>query len=297
MLRSMTGFGSSSSELDGLQFSVEIRSVNNKYLKTQIRVPDELLSLETELESALGRRVSRGSLSVTVRQEGAASADSVKVDSELVGQLVSLLDESAPSGIDRERLIIDMAGLLDVPGVLVQEPVSALIERARPVLIRLLEEACDAMILMREREGLILRDDLLGFRTSILERLARVEERAPAVIELYQERLRQRMQQLLEEVGGSVADEDLLKEVGIYAERTDISEEIVRLSGHLDQFEELVTNESGEPVGRTLDFLSQEMLREANTIASKSADSEISRNIVEIKGLIDRIKEQAANVE
>ena len=296
MLRSMTGFGSSSSVLDGLQFSVEIRSVNNKYLKAQIRVPDELLSLEAELESALGRRVARGSLAVTVRQEGAASADSVKVDSDLVNQLVSLLESSVPEGL-AERCTIDLAGLLEVPGVLIQEPVSALIERARPVLLELLGEACDAMIAMREREGLILRDDLLGFRESILERLTRVEARAPMVIEQYQQRLRQRMEQLLEDVGGSVAQEDLLKEVGIYAERTDISEEIVRLSGHLDQFKELISNESGDPVGRTLDFLSQEMLREANTIASKSADGEISRNIVEIKGLIDRIKEQSANVE
>ncbi|MEE2681533.1 MAG: YicC/YloC family endoribonuclease [Planctomycetota bacterium] len=296
MLRSMTGFGSASSELDGLQFSLEIRSVNNKYLKAQIRVPDELLSLETELESALGRRVSRGSLSVTIRQEGAASADSVKVDSELVNRLVVQLDSAVPEGMT-ERCTVDLAGLLDVPGVLVQEPVSALIERARPVLLQLLSEACDGMISMREREGAILKDDLLGFRQGILERLARVEDRAPVVIDQYQQRLRQRMEQLLEDVGGSVAQEDLLKEVGIYAERTDISEEIVRLAGHLDQFNELISNDSGDPVGRTLDFLSQEMLREANTIASKSADSEISRNIVEIKGLIDRIKEQAANVE
>ena len=93
------------------------------------------------------------------------------------------------------------------------------------------------------------------------------------------------------------ADEDLLREVAVYAERTDITEEITRLAGHMDQFERLVTNQNGEPVGRTLDFLSQEMLREANTIASKSADAQISSNIVEVKGVIDRIKEQAANVE
>ena len=296
MLRSMTGFGSSSSELDGLQLSIEIRSVNNKYFKTQIRVPDELLSLEAELESALGRRVARGSLSVTVRQEGTASADALKVDSEAVTQLVSALQASVPESLSA-RCTIDLAGLLEVPGVLVQEPVSALIERARPVLLQLLEEACAAMIAMREREGLILKEDLLGFRDSILDRLTKVGERAPLVVDQYQQRLRQRMEQLLEEVGGSVADEDLLKEVGIYAERTDISEEVVRLTGHLDQFKELVSNDSGDPVGRTLDFLSQEMLREANTIASKSADGEISRNIVEIKGLIDRIKEQSANVE
>ena len=296
MLRSMTGFGSSSSEIEGFQFSIEVRSVNNKYFKAQIRVPEELLSLEAELESALGRRVARGSVSVTVRQEGAASPESLRVDSNAVAQLLAALEGSVPEGMT-DRCTIDLAGLLDVPGVLVQEPVTALIERARPLLLQLLDEACQSMIAMREREGQVLREDLLGFRKAILERLDRVDARAPMVIEQYQQRLRQRMEQLLEEVGGSVADEDLLREVGIYAERTDISEEVVRLAGHLDQFEELVCNEAGDPVGRTLDFLSQEMLREANTIASKSADAEISRNIVEIKGLIDRIKEQAANVE
>ncbi|MEC8817804.1 MAG: DUF1732 domain-containing protein, partial [Planctomycetota bacterium] len=157
--------------------------------------------------------------------------------------------------------------------------------------------AVDAMIQMREREGLVLREDLLGFREGILARLSVVADRAPAVVEQYQQRLRQRMEQLIEQVGGSVAQEDLLKEVAVYAERTDISEEVVRLTGHLDQFRDLVASDGGEPVGRTLDFLAQEMLREANTIASKSADSEISRSIVEIKGLIDRIKEQSANAE
>ena len=296
MLRSMTGFGSSSSEIEGFQFSIEVRSVNNKYFKAQIRVPEELLSLEAELESALGRRVARGSVSVTVRQEGAASPESLRIDSNAVAQLLAALEGSVPEGMS-DRCTIDLAALLDVPGVLVQEPVTALIERARPLLLQLLDESCESMIAMREREGQVLREDLLGFRKAILERLERVDARAPMVIEQYQQRLRQRMEQLLEEVGGSVADEDLLREVGIYAERTDISEEVVRLAGHLDQFEELVCNEAGDPVGRTLDFLSQEMLREANTIASKSADAEISRNIVEIKGLIDRIKEQAANVE
>ena len=296
MLRSMTGFGSSSNDIEGVQFSVEVRSVNNKYFKAQIRVPDELLSLEAELESALGRRVARGSISVTVRQEGTSSSESHRVDSKAVTQLLAGLEASVPKSM-ADRCTIDLNEQMFVPGVRVQAPVTALGVRARPVRFALLEEACSSMISMREREGIVLRDDLLGFRTAILERLQRVGARAPLVIEQYQQRLRQRMEQLLEEVGGSVSDEDLLREVGIHAERTDISEEVVRLTGHLDQFEELVSNQSGDPVGRTLDFLSQEMLREANTIASKSADAEISRNIVEIKGLIDRSKEQAANAE
>ena len=150
---------------------------------------------------------------------------------------------------------------------------------------------------MREREGEALRIELDGHRAAINERVELIAQRAPLVVEQYQERLRQRMKLLLEDVGGAVSDEDLVREVAVYAERTDIAEEVARLGGHMEQFEQLISKKDGDPVGRTLDFLSQEMLREANTIASKSSDSEISRYIVEVKGLIDRIKEQAANVE
>lgn len=296
MLRSMTGFGSSSIEIEGMQYSVEIRSVNNKYFKAQVRLPDELLALETELESDLARRIARGSVSVTIRRDGALSPESLSVDARMVEGVLSSLEAAVPESL-ADRCTIDLANLLQVPGVLVQEPVTALVDRVRPVLLKLLGQAVDAMIQMREREGLVLREDLLGFREGILARLSVVADRAPAVVEQYQQRLRQRMEQLIEQVGGSVAQEDLLKEVAVYAERTDISEEVVRLTGHLDQFRDLVASDGGEPVGRTLDFLAQEMLREANTIASKSADSEISRSIVEIKGLIDRIKEQSANAE
>ncbi|MEC7352329.1 MAG: YicC/YloC family endoribonuclease [Planctomycetota bacterium] len=292
----MTGFGSSSIEIEGMQYSVEIRSVNNKYFKAQVRLPDELLALETELESELARRIARGSVSVTIRRDGALSPESLSVDARMVEGVLSSLEAAVPESL-ADRCTIDLANLLQVPGVLVQEPVTALVDRVRPVLLKLLGQAVDAMIQMREREGLVLREDLLGFREGILARLSVVADRAPAVVEQYQQRLRQRMEQLIEQVGGSVAQEDLLKEVAVYAERTDISEEVVRLTGHLDQFRDLVASDGGEPVGRTLDFLAQEMLREANTIASKSADSEISRSIVEIKGLIDRIKEQSANAE
>ncbi|MEC8321802.1 MAG: DUF1732 domain-containing protein, partial [Planctomycetota bacterium] len=117
------------------------------------------------------------------------------------------------------------------------------------------------------------------------------------VVEAYRDRLHQRVSALLEDVGKTLDEGDLVREVAVFAERSDIAEEVVRLGGHLDQLFDLLSRTDGEPVGRTLDFLTQEMLREANTIASKSADAEIARDVVEIKGLIDRVKEQAANVE
>ena len=150
---------------------------------------------------------------------------------------------------------------------------------------------------MRAREGEVVRVELERFGTRMRELLAAVAARAPVVVEAYRDRLHQRVSALLEDVGKSLDEGDLVREVAVFAERSDIAEEVVRLGGHLDQLFDLLSRTDGEPVGRTLDFLTQEMLREANTIASKSADAEIARDVVEIKGLIDRVKEQAANVE
>ena len=301
MLRSMTGFGSATEEIDGARYTVELRGVNSKYFKAQVRVPDDLLALESEIESSLSRRIGRGSLTATVRHFASATEGGVTVNTEAMSRIVSALNSAVPlepQGMpEASRYRIDLAKLLDVPGVLVHEPVEALVERARPAVLQVIGSACDALIAMREREGEHLCADLEGLLESIGTRLAIIAERAPLVVEHYQERLRQRMTTLLEEVGASIQSEDLLKEVAVYAERTDISEEVVRLGGHLEQFGQLIGASSSEPIGRTLDFLAQEMLREANTIASKSADSETSRNVVEIKGLIDRIKEQSANAE
>lgn len=296
MLRSMTGFGSATQEIDGARYTVELRGVNSKYFKAQVRVPDDLLALEAEIESALSRRIGRGSLTATIRHMAETAEGSATVNADVMSALISAIESAVPQD-GGTRCTIDLAKLLDVPGVLVHEPVEAVVERARPAVMSVIETACDALISMREREGELLRADLKGLLNSIGSRLAIVAERAPLVVEHYQERLRQRMSTLLEEVGASVQNEDLLKEVAVYAERTDISEEVVRLGGHLEQFGQLIEDSSPDPVGRTLDFLAQEMLREANTIASKSADGETSRNVVEIKGLIDRIKEQSANAE
>ena len=296
MLRSMTGFGAASAEHEGTRYAVEIRSVNNKYFKAQMRVPEELLALEAEIESALSRRIARGSITATIRVDFGVASDGSTLNTEVLSRVIADLHAATPDDL-RDRCTIDLAGLIAVPGVMVHESVEAVVERSRPVVMELLGRACDSLIGMREREGAALVQDLDAHRIAITERIGLIRERAPLVIEQYQQRLRQRMEMLLEESGGSVSDEDLLREVAIHAERTDIAEEVARLDGHMDQFRSLVANESGEPVGRTLDFLSQEMLREANTIASKSSDSEISRSIVEVKGVIDRIKEQAANVE
>lgn len=298
MIRSMTGFGDASLQTDGVHFAVEIRSVNNRYFKSQIRLPDELAGLEAELDAAIAKRLSRGSVILTVRftdtSASAAAKINVKAVENYVRQLQSII---SAQGLDKSALRVDVAALLALPGVVIPDTGEERLAAARATLSTLVDEACDRLLVMREREGRSLLEDLQKHARAIDAHLIVVKQRVPATVELYQERLRQRMESLLAEAGAAVREEDLIREVAVYAERTDIAEEVARLEGHLQQYREIITAENGEPAGRTLDFLSQELLREANTIASKCLDVEISRRIVEIKGAIDRIKEQVQNVE
>lgn len=295
MLRSMTGFGTASAEVGGSHFSVELRSVNNKYFKSTIRLPEELSVLEAELDPLLARRLTRGSVVLTVKFSDASAAAAGQINAAAVTRYVQQL--LAVPGIDHASTRIDLAALLALPGVVVLDTGEELLERARPVILRLVDEACDKLVAMRAREGEALHGTLHGQREFIAVRLAEVGARAPKVVAMYQERLRARINALLADAGAAVRDEDLLREVAVYAERSDIAEEVTRLQSHLEQFRGIIDERAGEPAGRTLDFLSQEMLREANTIASKSPDSNIARSTVEVKGAIDRIKEQVQNLE
>jgi uncharacterized protein (TIGR00255 family) len=295
MIRSMTGFGEASAKVEGAHYSVEIRSVNNKYFKATVRLPDELQGLEAEIDSAVARRLSRGSIIVTIRFSDTSANAAAQINTNAIQRYLEQL-LSIP-GLNHGSARVDISALISLPGVVITDTAEDRLERAREVLLGLVDEACAKLELMREREGRTLLADLHKHRSVIAEHLMVVKIRVPIAVQMYQERLRQRMQALLAESGAAVRDEDLLREVAIYAERTDIAEEVARLEGHLAQFGEIIDAQGDDPSGRTLDFLSQELLREANTIASKCLDVEISRRIVEIKGSIDRIKEQAQNVE
>lgn len=297
MIRSMTGFGEASLEVDGVHFSVEIRSLNNKFFKASLRLPEDFQRLEPQLDSRLRRRLFRGSITLTLRCSDTTAMAAHEINTAALQAYLDQLDELPH---DEGRPInVDISSLLLLPGIL-QPPsnMDVRLESLGEQLLVLIDEACDKLISMRTKEGAMLLADLHIHRKQIESRLEKIAARAPLVIDEYQQRLFQRVESMLEDAGAPVNEVDLIREVAIYAERSDISEEISRLSGHLEQFRELVDDgERIDPVGRTLDFLAQEMLREANTIASKSNDSEISRDIVEIKGAIDRIKEQVQNVE
>jgi uncharacterized protein (TIGR00255 family) len=297
----MTGFGDANTVHDGVAYAVELRSLNNRYFKAAIRLPEELLSLEPELELLLRKRITRGSVTLTVSFKDTSAKAAYEINEAALQSYLSHLEHIEQKALadmgDRGSVTIDLAALLALPGI-VQPPdqVNRLGE-SRGVLSNLLNKAADKLIAMRESEGQGLAADLVAHAKSIGERLQRIAERAPSVVEEYHQRLRQRIVDMLSRAQLQVNEPDLIREVAVYAERCDISEEVQRLSAHLEQFSTIIQQDNPEPAGRTLDFITQEMLREANTIGSKSNDATISRLIVEIKGSIDRMKEQVQNVE
>ena len=305
----MTGFGESSSEKAGVHYFLEIRSLNNRYLKATIRLPEEFQGLEAEIEVALRARLTRGSVTVTGTCTDPSASAAYTINHRALSSYIDQLKTTKQ--VASGDVKIDIGPLLSLPGVL-QPPADeeARLEHARTAFMGLLEKSCSDLEKMREREGDMLLKDLFVQRDTIIAQLAIVKQHAPKVVTDFEARLRQRMETLMTEMGFQSSPVDIVREIAAWAEKTDISEEITRLGGHMEHFTDLLTRKPAaagakggagtadtKPVGRTLDFLAQEMLREANTMASKSNDAVISRAIVEVKGAIDRIKEQAANVE
>lgn len=301
MIRSMTGFGEASGTFDGVHYFVEIRSLNNRHFKASIRLPEALLALEGEIESELRRRLSRGSVTFTATLADQSAHAAYTINAAALASYISQLQ--ATPQIAGGQVKIDIGPLLALPGVL-QPPMNEeeRLDKARAGMLKLLDKACAGLIAMRAQEGRSIKADLLAQHDVIAEQLKVIQQHAPEVAREYENRLKARVEMMLKDAELVASPPDLIREIAVYAERSDIAEEIVRLSEHLRHFTELLTPSPGsanvgKPVGRTLDFLSQEMLREANTMGSKSPHSVISRCIVEIKGAIDRIKEQVQNIE
>ncbi|WP_428938162.1 YicC/YloC family endoribonuclease [Fontivita pretiosa] len=293
MITSMTGFGDAAAERNGTHYSVEIRSLNNRFFKPVIKLPENVQGLEPEIETILRERLVRGSITyiLKMRLDSAEAAYHINTKA-LEAYLQQLQQIRGLNGMVQ----IDLASLLQLPGVC-QEPRDESDEIARhgDVIRQLTAQAIDKLEAMRRREGQSLFEDLMRHTKLIADNLSEIAKRAPSVIEDYHKRLSQRVNLLLSKAELKVDEVELIKEVAVFAERADICEEIQRLRHHLEAFEHACR--FGEHAGRKLDFITQEMLREANTIASKANDAQIARHIVEIKGAIDRLKEQVQNVE
>ena len=293
MIVSMTGFGDASAERSGTHYAVEIRSLNNRFFKSVIKLPDNISGLEPEVETLLREGLGRGSITYILKMRSDSAEAAYHINTHALSAYLEQLQQIRGLG---STVSIDLASLVQLPGVC-QEPRDETdeIERHGGVVRELTSIAITKLAAMRAREGQSLMADLLKHSRHIASHLAEIEKRAPTVIDDYHRKLTQRVNLLLSKAELQVNQADLLREVAVFAERADISEEIQRLTSHLEAFEHAC--KTGEHAGRKLDFITQEMLREANTIASKANDAEIARHIVEIKGAIDRLKEQVQNVE
>jgi len=292
MILSMTGYGEVQHSEDGVSYVLELRSLNNRYFKASIKLPDSLSVFESEVEKLLRTRLSRGSVTYNLRLRDTRAEAAQEINVAAVESYVQQLGRLS----SRVPVQIDLAAILALPGVC-QPPGLDEAERERQwkVLESITLQAMDHLVEMRRVEGKALRDDLVNQCTQIRKHLAAIAERSPVVLREYHQRLLNRANELLEEGKLQLQLDDVKREVALYAERCDINEEISRLSSHLEQFEKLC--DSRELAGRKLDFLAQELLRETNTIGSKANDAAIAQHIVEIKGSIDRLKEQVQNVE
>jgi uncharacterized protein (TIGR00255 family) len=292
----MTGYGEASYQSDALSLTIELRALNNRYLKVSLRAAEPFNLLEPEFEKVVRRTIRRGTVQVHLRCQRQSSPQDFQINATALRSYISQLRPLSEELGLRERGEALLAQALALPGV-VPEPGAASfdLEADWPLVERVLEQALSRLQSMRQEEGRAMAQELLQHRDHIAAHLAQVRERAPGVAAAFRDRLLERVRTLLGELDVKIDRSDLIKEVSIYAERSDITEEVVRLASHLDQFQEIM-NEA-ESTGRKLEFLTQEMFREANTIGSKAGEVEISRHVVEIKGTLEKIRELVQNIE
>ena len=290
----MTGYGRGECAQDGFKITVELSSVNRKQAEVSVTLPRELEMLETQIRDAINRQVARGRVNARVALHAAAGKLSVRkhinaaLAKDYAAEFARLARQLKISG----EVTLDQ--VLRAPGVFQTDEELAGTEDLWPAVEKALHHALAALVKMREREGAHLAKDLTA-RTDVMRTaVEQVRQQAPTTAENYRRNLLERIKSAgLEAIAPD--DERLLKEVVLFADRSDISEELTRLHSHFQQFEDC--RKSREPVGRTLDFLAQEMNREINTIGSKANDAIISREVVTLKAELEKFREQAQNVE
>ena len=294
MINSMTGYGSAEGQADNATYVVEIKTVNNRYYQNRIKLPDMAAFLEEDIEKLLRKNLSRGTVHYMLAIRNVSADVLFNIDE---AALANYLKKLAPIAESVEtKSSIDISGLLNLPGILAPVvPDREQAELMRKAVLDVTAEALEKLKKMRAVEGAALAADLNGHCELIAEGLKKIGTRKELVQKEFQKKLKARVDSLLANAKLELDQETLAREVAVFADKSDISEEIARLESHLKQFADSCA-ENGQ-AGRRLDFLSQEMLREANTIASKASDSEIIHWVVDIKCRIDRIKEQVQNAE
>ena len=294
MLLSMTGFGGANRRDEQKNVTVEVRSVNNRYLKISTRSPDAYTVLEGKIEKVVRQVISRGTVSVALRIEQMGTATRYVVNESVLSDYWHQLHAAAET--IHLAAPTDLGKLLDLPGVISETgPAADDVTAEWPLIRETLTEALGQLNEFRLAEGLSMEQDLRVNSEILSDTLEAVASRASQIVTDYRDRLLDRVKGLLEESEAAVDSADLIREVSIFAERCDINEEITRLRSHLEQFRSFL--EQDRSMGRKLDFLTQEMFREINTIGSKANNVPIAHAVVEMKAAVEKMREILQNVE
>lgn len=290
----MTGFGDVREDREGYAIAVEVRTVNARYFKLHLRTTEGYGAIDSQAETVIREYIKRGTIHCNVRIRHLGSADSYRLNKNVLNQYVDQLQEvAALRNLDE---VIRLEPLVLLPGVV--EELSTDAQDAAmiwPLVEPTLRSALEQLTKMRATEGEALADDLAQQCRAVADALAIVETRSPTVVEHYQRRITDRVNEALSSLNVSLEPTDLVREISLFADRADISEEVVRLKSHLQQFDK--ATKLPESAGRKLEFICQEMGRETNTIGSKANDAEISKQVIEIKTALERIREQIQNVQ
>lgn len=290
----MTGIGEAHRQAAGVAVAIDVRTVNNRYFKLALKCGEGYGLLEPEIESVVRQQIRRGTVQVSLRIDRLRGGEDYRLNPNVLLSYHRQLSELH----NQYDLPADVpfSALLALPGVIVENPTTpAMAEEEWPLVRETLEAALENLSHMRVEEGRAMGVDLKANCRTVAAELDGIAARAPLVAESYRTRLAERLQSILAEYAVTLAPGDLIKEVSIFSERSDISEEVVRLRSHLEQFDSFM--ELPESSGRKLEFLTQEMFRETNTIGSKANDVQIARHVIEIKAAIERIREMIQNIE
>lgn len=294
MIKSMTGYGRAQAQIAGMGITVEIKSVNHRYFEFSSRVYRNYSFLEEKLKSYVQSQVSRGKIECSVQIEALETDDViVQVNHSLASGFVEAYKEVAERyAIPNDVCVSLLARQNDIFQV---RKAPADEDAVWEAVLSVLTPALEAFVEMRRVEGLRLKDDILGRADSILKQVDFIEARSPETVREYNEKLLSRLQDLLRDT--SIDEQRLLTEAAIFADKIAVAEEVTRLHSHIDQLRQFLATENSGGVGKTLDFLVQEMNREINTIGSKASDVAIAKAVIAVKTEIEKIREQVQNIE
>lgn len=292
MIKSMTGFGKAQLNENGYEISCEIKGVNHRFLDFHCRLPRRYLALEERVKDEIKKYVARGRIEISINIDKTVdSSRTIKVDKGLaIAYYNSLKDLAEYLNISPDIKLLDVFRL---PDVFTLEDEEEDLELVWNILQKTLQLALESLVDMRCREGQHLADDIRNRNQYILQMVQQLESRSPQVTKEYQDKLRARIEELLDQE--NLDETRLLQEVAIFADKASVTEEIVRLNSHVKQMDRLL--DDGDSVGRKCDFLVQEMFREINTVASKANDIQMSRIVVDVKAELEKIREQLQNIE